>query len=199
MYNDVLAALLARRSTKADFLSSPGPNDAELEMILRAGVRVPDHGRLTPWRIIKIGGPTNAQLGAALAAIQRADNPDVSEHKLEVERRRFSRAPIVLAVVSKVTRPHKIPEWEQILSVGALCQNILLATVATGFGAQWLTGWCAYDERVTALLGLDGDERIAGFIHIGTATGQMPERPRPELRDLVSTWRPVAGSETDSL
>ena len=174
-----------RRSVPSKLLGAPGPSDEQLRALLRTAVRAPDHGKLTPWRFVRIAGDVRSKLGERLVAIQRArgvDDPAV----LEKDRARFWHAPLVLAVVAKILPGHKIPEQEQLLSGGCVCFNLLLGAQALGFGAQWLTGWMAYDAEVGALFGLRAHERIIGFIHIGTPREAAPERQRPDADALLS-------------
>ena len=147
---------------------------------------MPDHGRLVPWRFIVIEGEARRRIGEAIAAAFRADQPEADAEKVALERGRLARAPLVVAVVSRA-RPHvKIPDWEQVLSAGAVCMNLLNAATAMGFGASWITEWYAFDRRVLDALGLEPDERIAGFVHIGTPLEKPVERPRPDLADIVT-------------
>ncbi len=184
--------LLSRRSVLADAMSGPGPSDGELRQIVEAGMRVPDHGRLTPWRFVIIRGEARERLGAVMEAAFRRDNPDAPEQRVAREGQRFVRAPVVVAVVSQVTTGHKIPEWEQILSSGAACQTMLIAALCMGYAAQWLTEWYAYDPQVGKALGLEGSDRIAGFLYIGNAEATN-ERARPSYDDVASEWQePVA-------
>ena len=185
--------LLSRRSVLADAMSDPGPSDDELRQILEAGMRVPDHGRLTPWRFLIIRGEARERLGEVMEASFRRDNPRAPEQRITREGQRFVRAPVVVAVVSKVTSGHKIPEWEQVLSSGAACQTMLIAALSMGFAAQWLTEWYAYDPEVGKALGLEGNDRIAGFLYIGNAAAAN-ERARPNYEDVASEWHgPAAG------
>jgi nitroreductase len=190
MDNPVLALLSSRRSVKPDLLGDPGPGPEEIEMILAIASRVPDHKKLAPWRFIVLEGDARVQLGEVVAqACVAAEKEPPSEVRLSMERKRFLRAPVVIAVVSR-TKPHPAaPEWEQVLSAGAACLNLCLAANALGYGTSWLTEWIAYDKRVGAALGLADGERIAGFIYIGTATGRLEERERPSLSDIVTHWR----------
>ncbi len=180
-----LDLLLRRRSVLARNLGEPGPSDAELEQILRAAARVPDHGKLAPWRFILIRGETRSRLGQVLVDATRRADPAATAHHLEIERDRFLRAPLVVSVVSCV-RPGKIQEWEQVLSSGAVCQNMLNAVHASGYHGQWLTEWYAYDALCTQALGLAEGERVAGFIYIGTGKTAPDERPRPDLGDIIT-------------
>jgi nitroreductase len=190
MDNPVLALLSCRRSVKPDLLGDPGPGPEEIEKILAIASRVPDHKKLAPWRFIVLAGDARVQLGEVVAqACAAAEKEPPSEVRLSMERKRFLRAPVVIAVVSR-TKPHPAaPEWEQVLSAGAACLNLCLAANALGYGTSWLTEWIAYDKRVGAALGLADGERIAGFIYIGTATGRPEERERPALSDIVTHWR----------
>ncbi len=185
----VIDHLLTRRSVLARDLRAPGPTSEQLQHILAAAHRVPDHGKIGPWRFVIFEGDTRAQFGLALAKIFVHDNPDTTKKGIEFERLRFMRAPLVIAVVSS-PQEHKVPEWEQVLSAGAACQNILHAAKGLGFGAQWLTEWYAYHEEVNRLMGLDANEKIAGFIYIGSFDSAPAERNRPELEERVSFWSP---------
>lgn len=188
--SETLDFLLKRRSVVVRNLSDPGPSDEELDTILRAAMRVPDHGRLTPWRFVLIKGENRVAFGKILGDAFRTANADAFDELVEVEEERFQRAPVVVAVISRVVKEHKIPEWEQILSSGAACQNMLHAAHASGFAAQWITEWPAYDPNVHAALGLEDGDQIAGFVYIGTAKEPPTERQRPEFGDIVSEWTP---------
>lgn len=177
---DPLQALLRRHSTPSRLLAEPGPDAAQLMKLLECAVRVPDHGKLVPWRFLSIQGQTRRQLGDLLATRSRELNPQAAAAVLEKDRQRFSHAPLVIAVIARLTPGHKVPEQEQLLSGGAVCLQLLQASDALGFGAQWLTGWAAYDPVVTKRLGLGENERVLGFIHIGTACEAVAERERPD-------------------
>ncbi|WP_320201624.1 nitroreductase family protein [Agrobacterium sp. rho-13.3] len=183
----LLDYLNVRRSTPALQLTEPGPDKAELEEILRLTVRVPDHGKLAPWRFIVYRGEERKRLGEA--ALKRAleKTPDLGADQQDVERTRFTRAPVVIAVVSTAAPHFKVPEWEQVMSAGAVCLNMLIATNAHGYAANWLTEWVSFDENIWSELGVKSGEKIAGFIYIGSTTFPAVERPRPELADVV-TW-----------
>jgi nitroreductase len=181
-----LAALDARRSVPSRLLGAPGPTHDQLLRMLASAVRVPDHGKLVPWRFLRIEGDTRLRLGDLLAERARALDPEAPDAAVEKDRQRFSFAPTVVAVVARVTPGHKVPEVEQLLSGGAVCFALLQAAQALGFGAQWLTGWGAYDDYVRSRLGIGGHERILGFIHIGTAREDAPERLRPDPATLLS-------------
>ncbi|ANK91752.1 MULTISPECIES: nitroreductase family protein [Rhizobium] len=179
--------LAVRRSIPAFQMCEPGPEKAEIKEILRLASRVPDHGKIAPWRFIVYRGDERARLGEELLKLALEAKPELSEEMIQVERTRFTRAPVVVAVVSKAGPHIKIPEWEQLMSAGALCFNVILAANASGYVANWLTEWFAYDERAYPLLGVEPGEKVAGFIHIGSTTFPAIERPRPELADTV-TW-----------
>ena len=188
MSNPSLEMLLTRRSVVANKLGPPGPDDAQLEQMLTAAARVPDHKKLCPWRFVIFEGEARARFGEVLAAACRAAEPDAGDTRLETEAGRFLRAPVVVAVISCPVDKPGVPEWEQILSAGAACQNILHAATALGFSAQWITEWYAFDESVTRAIGLETHERVAGFVYIGTAREAPTERDRPDLQDIVSRW-----------
>lgn len=186
---DTLDLLLTRRSVVAKDMGEPGPDDATLTKILSAGIRVPDHGKLGPWRIQILRKAGQAALGEVLAKIYAAEHPEAEERLVEIERQRPQRAPILLAVTARIDPVHpKIPVMEQSLSGGALCQNILVAAHASGFVAQWLTEWPSYHPAVREALGHSPDTEIIGFIYIGTAMNPPSERPRPTLEQVVSEW-----------
>jgi nitroreductase len=185
---ETLDLLQRRRSTSAKAMGEPGPDAAQLRAMLQAASRVPDHGKLFPWRFLVIEGDARAALGEVLAEALLARNASVSESLKRFERARFLRAPVIVTVISSLKTEKPIPEWEQLLSAGAVCQTLLIAAAAAGFGANWLTEWCAYDEIVTRALGLGEGEKVAGFVYIGTATAPIEERERPVLGDIVSNW-----------
>ena len=186
---DALAALTSRQSVAPAFLGEPGPDDAALERLLAAGASAPDHGRLRPWRFIVVRGEARNRLGEVFADALRRRQPDAPEPALEQERKRPLRAPVLIAVAVRLQKDHpKIPEVEQILSTGAAVQNILLAAHAQGFGAKWLTGDNAYDAHVQAALGLAPDDRLVGFVHIGTIEGNPPAVPHADPREHAVEW-----------
>ena len=187
---DMIDFLLSRRSTLARMMEGPGPNDEELRKILEAGMRVPDHGRLTPWRFMIIRGKAREALGEIMADIFGRNNPDAIEEQVEIERERLTRAPVVVVVISQVVKEHKIPEWEQVLSSGAACQTMLIAALSMGYAAQWITEWYAYDPEIKSVLGLEADDRISGYLYIGNQAMDSSERARPEYDDIVSEWLP---------
>jgi nitroreductase len=181
-----LAALDARRSVPSRQLGAPGPTPEQLLRMLASAVRVPDHGKLVPWRFLRIEGDARLRLGEFLAQRAREIDADAPAAAVEKDRLRFSFAPTIVAVIAHPTAGHKVPEIEQLLSGGAVCFALLQAAQALGFGAQWLTGWGAYDDYVRSRLGIGGHERILGFIHIGTAREDAPERLRPDPATLLS-------------
>jgi len=185
---DALELLKTRRSVKPREMTAPGPSPAELETILTIGARVPDHGKLAPWRFIIFEGDARERAGEIIAGVFARKNPNASPAEIDLERRRLTDAPLVIGVVS-FTRPHpKVPSWEQELSAGASTMNIVTAATALGFGACWLTGWFAFDRDVLEGLGLKADEKLAGFIHIGTPSKPSEDRPRPALSDIVTRF-----------
>jgi nitroreductase len=190
MTNPVIDLLLSRRSVSANALGEPGPSSAEVEMMLRAASRVPDHKKLAPWRFILFQGEARAAFGKLLAEACRAEEKDPGAFRLENEAKRFLRAPLVIAAISRVMPNAAAPEWEQILSAGAACQNLILAANALGYGTQWITEWCAYSEGVGRALDLAENERVAGFVYIGTAKEKPEERGRPALAEIVTAWSP---------
>jgi nitroreductase len=185
---DTLALLKLRRSVPPQFLAAPGPDAAQLDQLLTIAARVPDHGKLAPWRFIVFEGEARDRAGDIVAAAFKARNPDADAEKIAFERNRLRQAPLIVAVVSKAATHPKIPIWEQELSAGAVCMNMLVAAQAMGFGACWLTNWFSFDTAVLSAFGLGAEERIAGFIHIGTAETAPADRERPALADIVSRF-----------
>lgn len=187
----LLAALDARRSVPARQLSEPAPTADELRRMLDSAVRVPDHGKRVPFRFLAISGNARATLGEAVAARGLALRPDAGDAAADKDRMRFSHAPLVVTVVAMLDPgDDAIPAQERLLTAGCACFALLQAAQALGFGATWLTGWPAYDPEVHALLGLGADERIAGFVHIGTPRMTPPERDRPDPAALLREWTP---------
>ncbi len=167
-------------------MTGPGPNAVELETILKAAARVPDHGKLFPWRFIVFAGAGRRRAGEIFAACTMESEPAASPERLDQERHRFTRAPVVVGVVSRARELLPIPVWEQELSAGAVCQTMLIAAHALGFVANWLTEWPAYQSAAKALLGLKPGERIAGFVYIGNAAEPLEERVRPDMAAIVT-------------
>jgi nitroreductase len=185
---DALELLKTRRSVKPIELVAPGPTPDELETLLTIASRVPDHGKLTPWRFIVFSGDARMKAGEAIAKVFKADHPEAKEEHVDVERQRLARAPLVIAVVSRAGPHVKIPEWEQVLSAGAAAMNLVTAAHALGFAATWITEWYAYDRRVLDALGLAPNEKIAGFVHIGRPKQPPEDRPRPPLSEIVTRF-----------
>ena len=185
--NHALDALLTRRSTSVKDLVAPAPTEAELELILRAATRVPDHGKLCPWRLVVLAGEGAARLGSIAARRFGETYPDATPAQLNAEHTRFARAPLCLAVLSTPVADSK-PVWEQELSAGAVCMNILHAAHALGYGAKWLTEWVAYEPEILAALGGKPTDRIAGFIYLGTKATETEDRARPNLADVVAEF-----------
>ena len=190
---DALELLKTRRSFKAIELSGPAPSPAEIDMLLTVASRVPDHGKLAPWRFIVFEGQARRAAGEAIANAFRTKYPNAKAEQIEAERDRLARAPLVIAVVSRAAPHVKIPEWEQVLSAGAAAMNLVTTAHALGYGANWITEWYAYDRAVLDALGLAPHERIAGFIHIGRPPGPPEDRPRPSLAEIATRFR-VSGA-----
>jgi nitroreductase len=182
--------LRSRKSASAKAMTGPGPAAGELDEIFRCAVRVPDHGKLAPWRFILWEGEARAEFGEALRRRWQALHPDHGPEALAFAQNFLMRAPVVIGVVSRAAPHPKIPEWEQQLSAGAVCMNILYAATALGYACQWNTDWLAYDPGMAAAMGLVPPERLAGLIYIGTAAAPLEDRPRPDPQSLVTRWRP---------
>lgn len=190
MTNPTLELLLKRRSAKAALLTAPGPTAAELDTILTCAARVPDHKKLVPWRFIVFEGEARAKFGELLARTVAAEEKDTpSAVRLEAERGRLMRAPTVVAVISRVVPSAGAPEIEQLLSCGAAGFNLCLAANALGYGTCWLTEWYSFNNTISKALGLAANERIAGFVYIGTDSAPQEDRERPALADIVTRWQ----------
>ena len=185
---DALDLLKTRRSVKPMELGGPGPTPAELDTLLTIAARVPDHGKLVPWRFIVFDGDARLAAGEAIAKAFRVKYPDAAPEQVEYERKRLARAPFVVAVVSRAAPHVKIPEWEQVLSAGAAAMSLVFAAHALGFAANWITEWYAYDRAVLDALGLAPHEKIAGFIHVGRHAAPAEDRPRPPLSEIVTRY-----------
>lgn len=183
-----LAPLLTRRSTALKDLRAPAPSEAELEQILCVATRVPDHGKLCPWRLVLLRGNAALQLGEIAAQQYVQQNSEATPAQIEAECGRFARAPLCIAVLSTPQQNSK-PVWEQELSVGAVCCNMLHAAHALGYGAKWLTEWVAYDATILAALGGTPSDKIAGFIYLGTKASEPEDRERPSLAQVVSEYQ----------
>src|SRR3954454_24229046 len=185
--SEALDLLKTRRSVKPVEMSGPGPAAAEVDALLTIASRVPDHGKLIPWRFIVFEGDARLKAGESIAAAFKRKYPDATGEQVAFESGRLARAPLVVAVVSRAGPHVKIPEWEQVLSAGAAAMNLVTAAHALGFAANWITEWYAYDRSVLDALGLAPNEKIAGFVHIGRVKEKPEDRPRPPLEDIV-TW-----------
>lgn len=183
-----LDLLASRRSVSAKDMIEPGPNVEQIQTILKAGHRVPDHGKLGPWRFVVFRGDARAQFSQKLAEIYAEENPDCKDKKLNNQAELLLRAPVVIAVISTAGEHAKIREWEQVLSAGAACQNMLVAATAMGFGAQWLTEWYSYNDQVKALLSMERHHQVAGFLYFGSFDKKPDDRKRPALVERVSYW-----------
>lgn len=184
--NEIARYLSTRRSIAIPALVRPAPEGETLQAMLRIAARVPDHGKLAPWRFVLYRGDAAAKIGTALRElVERREGP-LGEMRRDTEEKRFSRSPLVVGVVSRA-KPHvKIPEWEQVLSAGAAAMNLVHAAHALGFGANWVTEWVAYDEEAKDILGIAPDEKVAAFVHIGSPAGVQTDRVRPDLAEIVS-------------
>src|SRR5687768_4629595 len=186
-----LRALDARRSVPPKQLGEPAPSPDTLLRMLQSAVRVPDHGKRVPFRFLSFRGDARHAFGERLAARSRERDPEASEAVFEKDRTRFSHAPLVVAVIGRFGPDEKIPESKRFSTASCVCFALLQAAQALGFGAIWLTGWLAYDPEVAGWLGLDGHERVVGYIHIGTPKLDAPERDRPDPRELLTEWTPA--------
>jgi nitroreductase len=185
---NALDLLKTRRSVKPIELGGPAPSAAEIDTLLTIASRVPDHGKLTPWRFIVFEGEARTKAGETIAQAFKAAHPEATADQVEFEKKRLARAPLVVAVVSRAVPHVKIPEWEQVLSAGAAAMSLVLAAHAQGFAANWITEWYAYDRGVLDALGLGAQEKIAGFVHIGRPAQPPEDRPRPPLSDIVTRY-----------
>ncbi|MET0439090.1 MAG: nitroreductase [Devosia sp.] len=182
--------LLTRRSVGQAFLAEPAPTGEDLQTLLTIATRVPDHGKLAPWRLVLFSGDARAAVGEKLAEIAKAKRPDLDEAGLEIERRQFLPAPLVIGIIS-TAKPHvKIPEFEQLLSAGNVAFNLVHGAYALGYAATWITRWYTFDTEAAAALGAKEGERFVGFVHIGTPTTSIEDRPRPDLAEIVTEWHP---------
>jgi nitroreductase len=189
MSQDALELLLTRRSVKAGMLGEPGPSPEQLRTMLTAAARVPDHKKLVPWRFITFEGEARAAFGDVLTAACTAEEKQPpSPMRLETERTRLLRAPTVVAVISRVSPNPAAPEWEQVLSAGAVCMNLTLAANALGFATCWLTEWYTYSPAVRSALKLADNEKVAGFIYIGTPKERQEDRERPDINVIATHW-----------
>lgn len=180
--------LQTRRSTPLKFLGGHGPSPEQIQTILAAAARVPDHNKLAPWWFVVFEGDARKEFGEVLKKAYFLEDADAAPAKLELESERFMRAPVVIAVISRI-KEGKAPQWEQILSAGAACYNLCLAANALGFGTNWLTEWVAFNPEVHKSLGMDERDNVAGFIYIGTQSDKPEERERPALSDITNSWK----------
>ena len=196
MLNDrssILSLLKTRRSGRPRDLAEPGPSEAQLHEILSIASRVPDHGKLAPWRFVIVRKEDRGAFEQLLHRAYRVDHPEPGRLEIEASQRFAHQAPALIVALFKPVESSKIPLWEQQLSCGAALMNLLTATHALGFAGGWVTGWAAYSEEVRRAFA-KGDEVIAGFVFIGTPAAELEERPRPALEDVASVWRPGGGS-----
>lgn len=184
---ETLALLARRRSSKLMHLSEPAPSSEEIDALIKLAARVPDHGKLGPWRFVVIEGDARARAGAALAEVIKSDE-GVDENRLSFVRETFLRAPVCVMVVSAPQPSKKVPEWEQQLSAGAVCYNLLIASHALGYAGCWLTEWHAFDQRAATALGLSDSERVAGFVYLGTPNQGAAERTRADAAARIARF-----------
>jgi nitroreductase len=190
-FNDtssLLSFLKTRKSASAKAMGAPGPDGARLEQMLALATRVPDHGKLTPWRFVVFQGEARSLVGAKYAARWKELNPGHGDEILAFQAGLFMRAPVVVAVISTAQQHAKIPVWEQQMSAAAVCFNMELAAQALGFDVQWQTDWVAYDATAKAAMGVSATENVAGLIYIGTSTAPLEDRPRPDAKSLTKNW-----------
>ena len=183
---ETLDLLLSRRSGSAKRMTGPGPTREQMRTLIACASRVPDHGKLTPWRFVIFEGQARNDFGEVLVRALKATEPEATEERIAQERDRFLRAPVVIGVVSRVREGIPIPEWEQILSAGAACQTLCIAAHAMGFVASWITEWCAYHPLVRDALSLKSGERIAGNVYIGHPSEPLVDRPRPAFEKVAT-------------
>ena len=188
MTSPIIDFLLTRSSAPIPELREPAPNDAEIDTLIRIASRVPDHGRLAPWRFILYRGEVRAQIGEKLAALAEQREGPLSDSRRDQERARFTRAPLVIGVIHTPKENPKIPQWEMLLSGGAAAMNLVVAANAMGYRTNWITNWYSDVPEGREILGLAPHERVVGFVHIGTFKGEIVERPRPDPATLVSDY-----------
>lgn len=184
----VLEFLSSRKSAPIGELGLPGPDEADIRTMLQIASRVPDHGKLAPWRFILYRGEERHRIGEMIATLAQKQQGELTDVARMKELERFSRAPLVIGVINRPRAHPKIPDWEKFLSGGAAAMSLLLAANALGYGANWITNWYSDEPEGRQILGLSPDERVVGFVHIGSFSGQIPERPRPDLEELVTDY-----------
>lgn len=193
MSNAILDLLANRASAPINELKEPGPDDRQIATLMQLATRVPDHGRLTPWRFILYRGDIRHVIGEKLAAIAEAREGPLSDARREQERTRFSRAPLVIGVVCTPKPSPKIPEWEMFLSAGAAAMTLVIAANAMGFHTNWISNWYSEVPEALEMLGVGPNERIVGFVHMGTFRGEIVPRPRPDpaahYSDYAGPWK----------
>ncbi len=198
MTSPIVDFLLKRSSVPIQELRAPAPDDAEIATMIAAASRVPDHGRLAPWRFILYRGAARVEIGEKLAALAEEREGPLPENRRNQELARFSRAPLVVGVVSSPKDNPKIPQWEMLLSGGMAALNLMIAANALGYGTNMITNWYSDVPEGRAILGLAPHERVVGFVHIGTYEGTAAERPRPDpatlYADYAGPWREQAAT-----
>lgn len=187
--SDMIDLLSKRRSVSPVALTGPGPTAQELETLLTLAARVPDHGKLAPFRFIIFEGAAREKASGIIVEAFKAKTPQAPAEVIEAERMRFLRAPLIIGVVSCAGAHPKIPEWEQVLTSGAVCMNLLIGAQALGYAGSWLTNWLSYDRAVLTAFGVKLDEKIAGFVHLGRASAVPEDRARPDLGTIVTHFR----------
>jgi nitroreductase len=187
-HSSLLSFLKTRKSASAKAMGGPGPDAAQLQDILTIAVRVPDHGKLSPWRFVLFEGSARAEVGETFSQRFASLHPDYPAENIAFQKQLFLRAPVVIAVVSTAAEHTKIPVWEQQMSAAAVCYNVVLAAQAQGFDAQWQSDWIAYDEGAKTIMGISATEKVAGIIYIGTSTVALEDRPRPDVEALLTRW-----------
>lgn len=180
--------LLTRRSVGQAFLAEPGPSESELETLFTIATRVPDHGKLAPWRLVVFSGDARAAAGEKLAEIAQRKRPGMDEAAIEIERRQFLPAPLVVGILSSPQEHFKVPQFEQLISAGNVAMNLIHGAYALGYAANWVTRWYAFDEEAASMLGARDGERFVGFVHIGTPKAVIEDRPRPDVSQIVTYW-----------
>ncbi len=181
--------LLSRRTVTAPFLAAPGPDEGQLEEILTIACRVPDHGKLAPWRFVVFEGHARFEAGEKLYDIAKRKWPERNEEQLDIERKQFLPAPLTIGVISTAAPHFKVPEFEQLLAAGNACFNLCHGANALGFGAHWVTRWFAFDAEAAQMLGATESEQFVGFVHIGTPETHLEDRDRPDPAALTTRWR----------